>query len=99
MANEDFGLSFTIQQPALFTDFETGSMSPKSTIFADTALLSMIGAKSTIFADIPGSSMISAKSTVDALALCDRPSILDADANPLNVNRMAGPGQNDLSTC
>lgn len=94
MANENFGLGFTVSDVALWTEDNLG---PQSTIFAgDIVLLENLGPQSTIFADVALLENAGPQATISSDGICERPSILSADINPANVNVLAGPGQSTM---
>lgn len=83
MATTDFGLSFTVSAPALWTDNDSGKQGATSTIFASVVSRTKLGATSTIFADIVSLEKLGPTSTIEA-NLCWR------------RNRMSGPPRNVL---
>ena len=96
MANEDFGLGFTVSEIALWNEDNLG---PQSTIFAgDIVLLENLGPQATLFADVALLENLGPQATISTSGICERQSLLSADLNPANVSTLAGPGQNNL-TC
>lgn len=94
------GLESTIQYPFTFADISKVGL--ESTIFFPfTALDSQkIGLESTILSPFGAVlNKIGMGTTVDASGICYRQNFLSPDQNPANVNSLAGPGQNNMSTC
>ena len=84
MANENFGLSFTVEQLAAWNEQTEGKLSEASTVFSDLVALEKVSEASTVFADLVALEKVSEASTVSADGICAPPS------------RMSAPGYSSL---
>lgn len=68
MANENFGLGFTVESIALFNDTgpEAGQIGEASTIFASLLTLAQVGESSTVFAELTTLEQVGEASTIFA---------------------------------
>lgn len=101
MANENFGLGFTVSDVAIFEEAgestTSAGVAPTASTFADIVSFPNIGPTASLFADITIFPNIGPTATLDANGICAKPSVLGADQNPANVNVLSSPGQNTLN--
>lgn len=70
-----------------------------ATTFAELTTLEQVGESATIFAELTTLRQVGEATTFNPVGICDRPSVLSADANPANVSTLASPGQNNILGC
>lgn len=96
MANENFGLGFTVEPLAEWNDTE-GGMGSAGTVFADIASLYAFGPAGTVFADIVAYSGMGSAGTISASGLCAVHNMLQGPGQ--SILDSAGGSSNSILSC